>query len=359
MLLILGFLVGNLVLSVGTSVAVENVKMLEDQTSGNPDQQLEISVNQEEGAALKKEDWLAYCDKLTEYGEVQLLSLEPVSTSGKEQTCTIVPVNFKQEESWHVPLLQGRYFHESEIQDTKGQIILGKNIAEKNQVETGSDFRIGDHTYEVIGICGRENRPTQWDDVAYMPWKDYWDTAGKNTEINEMNLILKNGKSRFLEDFEKQKEQLQKQGMILAYQEIQGVEKDSVGNSILLTIIASGLVFLIAIINLSNLMIYWMMERKKDLAVFKAMGAGNHYIVKNILAEVMAMIFISAVIAILVQWGINRWAGSWLAENDIYTTIGTANVIAGLACTALCGVLAALVPAKFAMRVETAECLKE
>ncbi len=35
MLLILGFLVGNLVLSVGTSVAVENVKMLEDQTSGN------------------------------------------------------------------------------------------------------------------------------------------------------------------------------------------------------------------------------------------------------------------------------------------------------------------------------------
>ena len=34
MLLILGFLVGNLVLSVGTSVAVENVKMLEDQTSG-------------------------------------------------------------------------------------------------------------------------------------------------------------------------------------------------------------------------------------------------------------------------------------------------------------------------------------
>ena len=43
MLLILGFLVGNLVLSVGTSVAVENVKMLEDQTSGNPDQQLEIS----------------------------------------------------------------------------------------------------------------------------------------------------------------------------------------------------------------------------------------------------------------------------------------------------------------------------
>ena len=70
MLLILGFLVGNLVLSVGTSVAVENVKMLEDQTSGNPDQQLEISVNQEEGAALKKEDWLAYCDKLTEYGAV-------------------------------------------------------------------------------------------------------------------------------------------------------------------------------------------------------------------------------------------------------------------------------------------------
>lgn len=69
MLLILGFLVGNLVLSVGTSVAVENVKMLEDQTSGNPDQQLEISVNQEEGAALKKEDWLAYCDKLTEYGK--------------------------------------------------------------------------------------------------------------------------------------------------------------------------------------------------------------------------------------------------------------------------------------------------
>lgn len=87
-----------------------------------------------------------------------------------------------------------------------------------------------------------------------------------------MNLILKNGKSRFLEDFEKQKEQLQKQGMILAYQEIQGVEKDSVGNSILLTIIASGLVFLIAIINLSNLMIYWMMERKRIWQFSKQWG---------------------------------------------------------------------------------------
>ena len=137
------------------------------------------------------------------------------------------------------------------------------------------------------------------------------------------------------------------------------LKKDSVGNSILLTIIASGLVFLIAIINLSNLMIYWMMERKKGSGSFQSNGGRQSLYRKKYSGRSHGYDFISAVIAILIQWGINRWAGSWLAENDIYTTIGTANVIAGLACTTLCGVLAALVPAKFAMRVETAECLKE
>jgi len=112
---------------------------------------------------------------------------------------------------------------------------------------------------------------------------------------------LKSGKETFIENFSKEEAKASDLGMELTYTYMNEVESASTNNSILITIIASVLVFAIAIINISNLMIYWTLERRKDLSILKAIGADNYYLTKCLLIEIFVMTMLSAIAAILLQ----------------------------------------------------------
>jgi len=107
-LIMLGFFIGNVVLSFGTSISVENIKQSYDRTSGNPEKQLELEIT-----ALKQdcgEEVRVICENLSKYGEIQILSFGKIQIANGKQQYQVVPVCFNMEESWHIPITDGRYF---------------------------------------------------------------------------------------------------------------------------------------------------------------------------------------------------------------------------------------------------------
>lgn len=356
-LIVFGFFIGNLVLSFGTSISVENIKQSYDRTSGNPEKQLELEITMSNQECV--EDVRTVCESLAKYGEIQILSFGNIQIGNSNQEYQVVPVCFHSEEDWHIPITDGRYFLSEENWDETYQIIIGKTIAKLNNLELGDYIRLQGKDYEIVGICGRENRSTQWDDIVYLPWNDFCVSYSSFFDTNWVSAILKSGRETFLEHFSEEETNASELGMELTYTYMSEVESDSTNNSIWITVIASVLVFAIAIINISNLMIYWTLERRKDLAILKAMGADNFYLTKCLLAEIFVMTILSAIGAILMQKVIAFCCGDLLVQNDIYATVTYINFIIGFLVTVICGGLAVIIPAKQVMRIQPSESIKE
>ena len=126
----IGFFVGNLVLSIGTSISVETIKQSYDSTSGNAQKQLEIDLHGIEGKEMEPDMVAEICKKLAGYGEIQLVSIETANTNYGDRY-QVVPVKFYKAEDWHVPILEGKYFSVEQISDMEKQVIVGKEIAKK------------------------------------------------------------------------------------------------------------------------------------------------------------------------------------------------------------------------------------
>lgn len=356
-LIMLGFFIGNLVLSLGISMSVENIKQTYDKNSGVPEKQLELTTSCIERRNI--EGTIKFYKDISKYGEVQILSLEKIILDKYNKEYQVIPVCFQKNEGWHIPIIKGRYFKTEEIWDSEKQIIIGKEIAKENKIKLGDTLWVNGQSYIVIGISGRENRTTQWDNVVYVSWNDFLESNRTYIDTNTLFSVLKSGKDAFIENFSKEEAKAFKLGMELTYTYMEEVGEDSVRNSILITCIATILVFAVAIINITNLMIYWMLERQKDLAVLKALGANNRYLTRCLILEVFVMTAISAFLAVFLQVLVEGLFGDILAQNGIYATVTLANFIFAFMVTCVCGLLSAIMPARQVMKVQPADSIKE
>lgn len=337
-LIIIGFFVGSLFLSIGASLVKENYNYIMDQNSGDYSKQLELELTIQE--SVKKTEISNVFEQLGTYGEIQIVSLDGVEINHK--IYQIVPTIAKNQGDWHIPLIEGKY-----LDGKSGQIILGKSVSDEMQAEVGSTVHIGGKDYIVKGICGRENRETIWDSAIYMEFQDYFltyqDEFYDEMKINKYFAVLKNGKEKFMNEFDDIEKNLKAKGVEIVYQEMEQVVDDSsLSNSIIVTVAASMLVFLIAIINIINLMVYWMMERKKEIGIMKAIGASNPFIVKWVVIEMTMLSVIGALFALVSQLIIRVIFNSLLIQHGINLGLSFSNLLLAIVVSSFCGIISAL-----------------
>ncbi len=355
-LIMLGFFIGNLVLSVGISMSVETMKQTYDENSGVPESQLEIELRCED--SVRAESVLDLCERIGKIGELQIVSFQTVELNEYGKSYQVVPVIFEKEEEWHIPMIAGEYFTVQQIQDEARWMIAGQSIAKEHGIEVGDVIQLNGQEYHVAGICGRENRGTKWDDIIYAPMGDVAETCKEYFEENWIGAVLKSGKDVMISKFGELEREAKEHGIELTYCELLTDGEDSFWNSIIITVIATVLVFTIAILNITNLMIYWMLERKKDLAILKALGAHNRYLTGCLVAEIVAMTLLSACLAIAVQLVVTGLCGEVLEKNEIYCNVTYVNFILSFVITVVCGVIAAVIPARQMMRVQPSESIR-
>lgn len=72
------------------------------------------------------------------------------------------------------------------------------------------------------------------------------------------------------------------------------------------------IVYVLALINSVNIAIYWIKERRGEIAVKKAFGIRNMRIAFSFYSELFVVYMISAILIILVQLGSSRVIGEWI-----------------------------------------------
>lgn len=346
------FFIGNLVMSLGISASVESFEYISDQKAGNPEQQLDIFLSSEGDWNQKAVE--AFIEKLSEYGEVQILSLMVQRLEQYNSTFPIVPVLFHIEPDWHIPLVEGRYFSKEDMK--KKSIIIGKSIAEDYKIKIGDTVVIEDEKFKVIGIGGRSSRETSWEHAIYIPWKAYTglyeDGFLKNDESNSISIHLENGKSEFIKDYDKLVEEANEKGFDFDYEGVSEVDSSSFRNSLVITIIATVLIFTIAIINIIHLMLYWLVERQREFGIMKALGANSGYIAKTVLFEILTISFIGCLLAIVVQYIAMQLLADTSIGKEITFRVTWLNLFFAMGLSLFFGLISAIVPMLKIMRLD-------
>gem|GEM_PF-2934285 len=354
LLMILGFFIGSLVMSLGTSASVESFEYIADHKRGDPDRQVNVSLSSLSEAKGKQKDMENIVERLGEYGEVQILSMGGRKVDHYPDKMVIVPVLFNQEPDWHIPLTDGRYFLKKDMQEKS--IIVGKSIAEKNGLKTGDQLAIEGEKFRVIGIGGRSNRETAWEHAIYMPWKAYVgiyeDWLSEKGTGSSLSIHLESGKNQFLKDSSMLIKEANQKGLLLEYEDRNIVDTSTLRNAISLTMIATALIFTIAIINIIHLVLYWLLERNREMGIMKALGATNGYLAKAVLFEILMVSFIGCLLAIVVQYiGMLFFSGTSIGK-EVTFTVTWINLLAAMGVSLFFGMISAIVPMMKVMRLD-------
>ncbi len=131
-----------------------------------------------------------------------------------------------------------------------------------------------------------------------------------------------------------------------------------------LQIIISGIAFAViisGIIGISNIMLFVVKERTKEIGIRKALGATPKNVTSTILLESVFITTISGFVGMLIGVGLLRFIGNALEEDyfitDPYINIGTA--IFATILLVLCGTIAGYVPARRAARIKPIVALRD
>ncbi|MCJ7840019.1 ABC transporter permease [Lederbergia sp. NSJ-179] len=353
LLIIIGFFIGSLVISLGISASVESLEYINDQKGGNPEQQLDIFLSSD--GDWNQKDVEDIVEALSEFGEVQILSMGNRRLNQYNDSFPIVPVLFHQEPDWHIPLIEGRYFSKEDMKENKS-IIVGKSIATEHNIKIGDSLIIEGEKFHVIGIGGRSSRETSWEYAIYMTWNEYLaiyeDSFLEENNLHSVSIHLESGKEQFMKKSNMIIERANQKGIQLIYENVNNVDSSSFRNSLVITIVATVLIFTIAIINIIQVMLYWLMERKREIGIMKALGATNRYIAKTVLMEVLTMSIIGCLLAISVQYLSMLLLSDSSLGKEITFKVTWLNLYYAMGVSLFFGMVSAITPALNAMRLE-------
>jgi hypothetical protein len=131
-------------------------------------------------------------------------------------------------------------------------------------------------------------------------------------------------------------------------------------------LIASGLVLLIASTNVAGMMMSRAMQRRREVAVRVALGAGSGRLVRQLLTESGLLFLIGGAVGVLVAYRLTDLAGTFLSTTGGPLPLGNVDptpdvvvLVAALLISLIAGVVFGLAPSLQATRLDLAASLKE
>lgn len=376
--LIIGYFIGILSLSVGISIIKDVREYSLDSTSGNTNDIVISYIDFKNLDSNFSNALNNIINDLSNDVEIQVINLNDIYINNNDNyKATIVPTLTNYKSDWHVPILQGNYFSTKDYNSNNNVVILGKDLANElfpNGINSNSKINIIDKTYTVIGVCGRMYRQTQWDSAIYIPFNSYpeilnanfSDKSIENQQENEYSLSLFLRKSKNhnldLESLVKNTfdEELKNSGYQYSvdFEYIESRDNSSFFNSILGTTLISGMILIIVIINVINLSLFWIFNRKKEICIKKLLGATDFTIIISLILETTIIALFSAILAIIVQFIISKIFLNYLISFGISCNISLSNFIICFCIAIICGFVSSLIPVKEMLKMQPIQALK-
>lgn len=268
---------------------------------------------------------------------------------------------------------EGRYINQNDIDNRTKVVVLGRLVEEDlfiNESAIGKYVNLNGIQFKVVGIFTDEGGDDE-ERVIYMPLTTSQHLYGNNDFIDQVNLTYKPElnyeealgfsnmltrklKSRFSIASDDQRG-IRVFNMAEATQQI---DQMTLGLTVIILVIGFG-TLIAGVVGISNIMIFIVKERTKEIGIRKALGATPRSIISIILIESMLITAIAGYVGLLIGVGVLKLIGPSL-EVYFITNPGVNNglVFGATVTLVLAGAIAGYLPAQKASQIKPIVALR-
>ena len=268
----------------------------------------------------------------------------------------------------------GRYINQSDIQNKTKVVVIGRLVEEDLFLKTtaiGKYINLNGIQYKVVGVFNDDGGDNE-ERLIYMPVSTAQQIYGNNDHIDQINLtynpemdfdaalgfsnlLTKKMKERFMVS---QNDQRAIRVRNLA-NESKAIDLMTLGINIMILVIGFG-TLIAGIVGISNMMIFIVKERTKEIGIRKALGASPKSIVSIILIESIFITIIAGFIGLLIGMGVIEFAAPYLEKYFLKDAGVETPIIIGATIVLIgAGAIAGYLPAKKASRIKPIVALRD
>ena len=272
-------------------------------------------------------------------------------------------------------IMQGRYLNEGDITNRKKHVVIGRLVAQdlfndKNPI--GQYIFGSNHSWRVVGVFQDEGGDRE-ERTLYVPYTAMQEIQKNNDKIEQM-IVVYNPEMDFAAsmELERKLEDFIKKKKFISPEDNRGVYVSNTGDALensknfdsLLQIVVSfiGIGTLIAgIIGISNIMVFVVKERTKEIGIRKAIGATPKSIIAMILHESIFITTISGYIGLIFAMIVLKLIGNNLEAKYFISNpyIDTGDAIWATIILIFFGALAGYLPARKAAKIKPIIALRD
>ena len=284
----------------------------------------------------------------------------------------MVPVSYEFIDIKGLEFEKGRFYNESEANSGAKVIVLGSEIAESlfDAVEPiGKNVRVYGQRFTVIGVLKKQGAPLfgQSDDTsAFIPVNFLRQLYGDNNESLVNVIVLKPNEGVDMEAYKAEIAQ-----KLRDYRGVKAGEMDNffinvfsgftdLIDGFILNMkfggwMISGFSLLVGGFGIANIMFVSVKERTNLIGIQKSLGAKNRFILFQFLFEAVILSVIGGVIGLFLVWIIALILTNVL---DFEFVLGMGNILLGTVLAGLIGLIAGILPAITASKLDPVEAIR-
>ncbi|MEM8507800.1 MAG: ABC transporter permease [Bacteroidota bacterium] len=274
-------------------------------------------------------------------------------------------------------MMKGRFINETDLAEKTKYAVIGRlierDLFKDDEEALGKYIDVGGSAFKVIGVFQDDGGDNE-ERYMYIPYTTRQLLEGNNDKVAQIIVAFNEsiGYAGALQ-FQTKLDEFLRKKKVISPEDPRGIYIENVADNLkknqqfagALQLIISGIAFAVIIsgvIGISNIMLFVVKERTKEIGIRKAMGATPRKITSTIMFE---SIFITAIfgffgmiIGIVI---LNLIQGETLEENYFITkpAINTGTAVFVTILLIVCGAIAAYVPARRAARIKPIVALRD
>ena len=311
-------------------------------------------------------------DKI-EFSTARIFKNVNASFRGEKNNYTLIAVHPDHQYLEKTIMREGRYINQKDLDEKTKVVVIGRLVEEDLYLKTtalGKYINLSGIQYKIVGIFtdeGGDNEERQ----IFMPITTAQQIYGSNDYIDQINLGYKQELSLdealdFSIDLEKKLKNRftvapTDQRAIRVFnmaEQTKGVNQFTGALGLIIFVIGLG-TLIAGIVGISNIMIFIVKERTKEIGIRKALGAQPKSIISIILIESIVITALAGYIGLLIGVGLLEWIGPYLVDYFIKDPgISTGLVITATMVLIVAGAIAGYLPAKKASQIKPIVALR-
>ena len=286
----------------------------------------------------------------------------------------MVPVTFEFVDIQRMEFAEGRFFNEMESNSGKPVVVIGHDIAEQlfqDAEPIGKTVRMYGQRFLVIGVTKKKGSGIidfgGGDDTsAFFPSSFFRSLYGDNNENLLPVVVIKPEKGTDMAALKGEISQKLrslrgvKQGeidnfFINVFSGLTDLIDSLIGSLKVGGWIISGFSLLVGGFGIANIMFVSVKERTNLIGIQKSLGAKNKFILFQFLFEAIILCVIGGIVGLLLVWIIAMILTKVL---DFEFILGLGNIILGTSLAAIIGLIAGILPAISASKLDPVEAIR-